>query len=846
MRADFSFARVGRVVAVAGAFLLGDVATADETGGLSGAAPAARIALPSPLALAFEQEREKAASQEPRPVPQRPAVTPGWHVFFEGGASTYHLSGDLPGKFQEHRDVPRGFFLRFLDLDLIDKESPWSAYLHALDVRERDQRIATEVSRIGRLRTTFLWDEIPTFFSNSPTLEQETAPGVLQVSPSIRAGLQSLVDGQPPQNIPPAFFDFVRRELAVAPKLDVGFRRETGLFRQSVSPTDDWEFHVQAQHIHRTGTRPLATGTFARQANGPAGDGTWEALGIELPAPVDDRTENLNAGARVSGRHWQVGLDFDYDLYRDQIPSITYDNPFRVTDAIATTPGGNVGRERFVRAQLAAAPDNDFYRVTLRGGWEFARESQIRGVFAWAESKQNDPFLPFTLNTALTAPGLDLTSTSSLPARSLDGKIRSIDQEYAVVSRALQAMTFRLEYRSEDQDNESPSYVFPGVSRFGDSYFLTAVDYYNIPIRNLPTSYLRQDGTASWRWDVVPAFTTTLEYRWEAWNRTFRDVHRTEENTGRVKLDFTPSTAVTIRADYQYGKRNPDLYKTVPFTYVVATNSWVVTPATVFDPTVPLEFNLLRRYDETARRQHDGKVWADFRMGPSLTLSATLRYLRDDYADGFYGLTFDESRVATGELHWSPGERGYVYATYTWQQDRMEYLGLGHLIPGAVPGVTACCAVYPVANTWDRSSHSTLNSLEVGFNYATDGERWTFDGSYALSDARDIIHTFNPYPILANSSYTAGAYNYPDTTDRFQEVRVGVAYRIRKGLDVGIRYLYEPYRSNDFSLNNMQPYSQGAIFSGGVPVNVQRYILLNSRYGNYTSNQIAAFLKYRY
>ena len=832
-------------VAIAGCLLVGAVAVGDENEGAPEPA-ATHISLPTPLTLAVAQERENAGSPPAPPAPARPPVTPGWHIFTEAGASTYDLSGNLPGKFQEHREVPRGFFVRALDLDYIDKESPWSAWLHALDVRERDQRIAAEVWRIGRLRTQLSWDEIPTFFSRSPTFEVQTAPGVLQVSPLIRAGFQSVVDGQPPQNVPPEFLALVRNELAVAPRIDVGFRRETGLFRQSVTPAENWEFHFQAQHIHRTGNRPLGTGTFARQANGPAGDGIWEALGIELPAPVDDRTENLNAGARLSGRTWHVGVDYDYSLYRDQISSITYENPFRVTDAIATTPGGNVGRERFVRAQIATAPDTDFQRVTLQAGWDFARDSQVRGVFAWGRSKQNDPFLPFTLNTALTAPGLNLQSPSSLPALSLDGKVRTINQDYAVVSRALKAMTLRLEYRSEDQDNQTPQYLFPGVSRFGDSYFLTAVDYYNIPIMNLPSSFTRQQAIASGRWDVSSVLAATLEYRWEAWNRTFRDVRRTDENAGRARLDITPSRDVTIRADYQYGKRDPDLYKTVPFTFVPATNSWVVTPTTVFDPTVPLEFNLLRRYDETARRQHDGKLWADVHLNKALTFSASLRYLRDKYADGFYGLTSDESRVATGEVNWTPGDHGYFYASYTRQEDKLEYLGIGHLIPGAVPGVTACCAVYPIANTWDRSSHSTLNSVQIGLNFATTGERWTFDASYALSDARDVIHTFNPFPIQANSPYTAGAYNDPDTRDRFQELRVSVAYQIRRGLDVGVRYRYEPYRSNDFYLDNLQPYSQGAIFSGGVPVNVQRYILLNARYGDYTANQFAAFLRYRY
>ena len=44
----------------------------------------------------------------------------------------------------------------------------------------------------------------------------------------------------------------------------------------------------------------------------------------------------------------------------------------------------------------------------------------------------------------------------------------------------------------------------------------------------------------------------------------------------------------------------------------------------------------------------------------------------------------------------------------------------------------------------------------------------------------------------------------------------------------------------------MSAYPQGSLTAGGLPVNVQRYIFLNSRYGNYTANQVAAFVRYRY
>src|SRR5712692_5246612 len=130
----------------------------------------------SPLMQAAAQEKAKAGTAP---------TAPTWHVFAMAGVSGYDLDGKLPGKFQQYREVPRGFYLGALDLDYLNKDSPWLISLDATEVRERDQRIVAEAWRVGKFRTRIYWDEIPNFISNSPTLFQNTALRFLTVTPSI-------------------------------------------------------------------------------------------------------------------------------------------------------------------------------------------------------------------------------------------------------------------------------------------------------------------------------------------------------------------------------------------------------------------------------------------------------------------------------------------------------------------------------------------------------------------------------------------------------------------------------------------------------------------------------------
>ena len=111
-------------------------------------------------------------------------------------------------------------------------------------------------------------------------------------------------------------------------------------------------------------------------------------------------------------------------------------------------------------------------------------------------------------------------------------------------------MEFRVQYRAEDVQNKSPRIVFPGFSRFGESHWVTAQDYYGVKIENFPTSFVKQDAIASWRWDLSSRVTMAADYQFESWKRTFRDAARTNENSFHGQLDAKLLNNLKLRTDY--------------------------------------------------------------------------------------------------------------------------------------------------------------------------------------------------------------------------------------------------------------------------------------------------------
>ena len=169
---------------------------------------------------------------------------------------------------------------------------------------------------------------------------------------------------------------------------------------------------------------------------------------------------------------------------------------------------------------------------------------------------------------------------------------------------------------------------------------------------------------------------------------------------------------------------------------------------------------------------------------------------------------------------------------------------IAHLLPAPNPNIQGIFAQFPIANTWERTSRSSLDSFQFGVNVLPQEgvlQNWEFDLSYAFSNARDRISTLNPFQVRADSIIHAGANPYPDTVVRRQNVNIEVSRRISDKYEIGVRYWYEPYAQDDFSYNSMQPYVHGTIAS-----DTPKYLFLNARYGTYHSNVATVFLRYHF
>jgi len=820
------------------------------------------------------------------------------HATIEIGGQIREIQGGHTAKFEEVRDVPKGFFIQKLKLDFNSEGSPYFLALRGFEIRERDQRFTVDAGRFGKYRTQFVWDQTPHHFGNGQSFLQQTAPGVYQVSSTLRTRLQALSSPEarilPTAELPRV----VREELQTRPIIDVRLRRDRALFRQTYHVSDKAEFYAEFSWLRNRGSRPMSVGTFVRRAAPGNGltdiGGAWEGIGQEFLEPLDQRTTELKFGAQFRGKRWSAGVDYDLSLFRNRVASVIFENPFRVTDEEGCLPNpanpaaptcGASNRFREVRWQNDLAPNNDSHTVSFWAKVDLTPQTQVRGLVSLAYWTQNDDFLPWTLNTAIvprhwdaTSPITNPTDVSQLPASSPNAKMRNITQEYAVVNRR-KTFTFTGQYRSQSLDNQTPEIVFPGYAAFGDTTWRAAgTDFYNLPIENLDWDFRHQNAEAGFEWDVWPELTWRMDYEWEIWNRKFRDVNRNNQHSIRARLDYEvnlsggtkndgtgatqpaepkPVTTLRLKGDYRYSNRRDQGYNTQPLSFNAnlagsppggVTSGWEITRFTVMRVGVPMEFNLLRRYDETNRTRNDASLTLELLRGPGTSFSASYRYLGDEHDKSFYGRLFNRFSFIDAEFSHSFENGSFLYANYSRETNRFAYRDLAHLLPNppAPPGtiVQGTLSQYPFANTWERASRSSLDSFQFGINAAPQEGKlkdWQLDISYALSFARDRISTVTPNTPRPDSVLHAGANPYPDTVVRRQDVNVVVTRRINESLEIGARYWYEPYTQDDFSFNVLSPYTHGSLTS-----ETPKYLFQDARYASYHSNVASVFVRYTF
>lgn len=767
----------------------------------------------------------------PATPPPGNGISSNLNLLVDIGVQGRTVTGERPAKFEEYKRAREGFWFRRFRFASNPAGSPKFFRGIGRGPSERDQEYLFDSGEYGKFRTTVQWNELQRLFSRGARSPYTTqANGVLVVPDSIKATLQPLLDAKSPTMISVAEGLFRNSTLTT-----VRQTRQTLSIDQRVQLTPNWSVRARFLDYKRTGSKPLGIGSYERVPTPNAeigitttiGDG-FRILNLELPEPLNNRTDQITFGTSYVRRHWGANFDYTFSRFNNGIESLTFDNPFRLTDKQATS-NGNFNRQEFARGIFAEEPSNKSHSFLVSAFVDLPGHSRLAGAVGWSFWRQNEQFLPFTLNTAITASnlpaGVTPTSLAALPRQSLQGEVDTFSADQIFASRPTKNFSFNIRYRSYDYNNKTPDILFPGYAAFSESFWRTSIvgTFGTELIENKPVSFHKQNFVAEGTYELTKWLKWQLEYQWEGWDREHRQVANSNENTFGTRVTYKPNNKFDGKLIYRYSDRTPRAY----------------------DPGV-LEFLQLRLFDQAKRIRHNANVQWQYAVTPKLGLSGTFSYLRDNYDRNFFGLVRYLQGQGGVDLLYTANEKTTFYANYS--RERYSSLLQSITKTGApfqqVNPAAPCFTPECFLNRWNREDRNVNDSFGVGITTYIAKNKLFFDANYALSLANDRITTVNPSAVNRTAILNATAFPFPDVKSNYHEVNVDTNYQLKDNLALGFRYIFEPYRLEDFQWNGLNPYPFERL-TAEQQFPTTRPLLLDSRYSSHNAHVFSVYLRFQ-
>ncbi|MBI4668284.1 MAG: MtrB/PioB family decaheme-associated outer membrane protein [Elusimicrobia bacterium] len=407
-----------------------------------------------------------------------------------------------------------------------------------------------------------------------------------------------------------------------AGKIDLALKRDTmktNFVWQSLAPLT---LSLDAMHEWRKGTRPFS-GTF----------GFGNA--IEIPEPIDYFTNNIRFNAEYAGKPLYASLTYERSVFDNDITTLRYDNPFRITDTTNSRAYAQNYAGGPKTGLSALPPDNTYDNVSALVAKNLPWHSRMSAQVSYGVMKQNDQLPPVTVNTAIAGYPL------ALPAESPDAKINKGFYQLSLVSRPIQKLHLKAGYKYNQHKNKTDirsvaAYVRMDAVIEGDS----TPSY---------VSYIKRTGELEASYDLGGKDTLSAAYENEG--AAFDQGSAKSEDANIYKLSWNSRRLdwLTGRLSLEHENKNSDYpdYTSanaeLPWTrkyYAASKKTNGISAMTTIVPTDDLAVNLEYKYGKDdynkslfglrEGNQHIAGVDADYHLTENISLNAFFTYeLRD-------------------------------------------------------------------------------------------------------------------------------------------------------------------------------------------------------------------------
>ena len=713
-------------------------------------------------------------------------------------------------QFNQYQDVRDGFYVRRLDVKFDNVLHTKSYFgLQSQSTLYRDQSYLATFGEYGKFKVQFRYDEIPHIYSDTTrTLFAQTSAGVYRFPALIRQTLQAAA---PANTIP----NIVNTQ--VVPQSNFftpAIYRKAGTISAGYNFNSHWTANGMFFRESQKGARPIGL-----IMNSSPSATTSSGFGMELPEPINYFNNWVRLGAEYGWRSLVVQGNYIGSFFQNNTSTLTFDNPFRLTNETITTP---------LTGAMALYPDNHANYFSFAAGTDLGKYLHVTASITPGWLKQSQAFLPYTTNTAINTCGTGAQACNSLavlPAANLGGDTQTLAMNYTISTASWKNVTLKANYRQYDYNDNTPSRAFTPVQ--GDAAAPGAA------VDNLPFGFSRKDLEVSGVWFFAKKSSIKAGYDALWMDRTDRDVSHSLDNTFFVSGDWVPVHDLLIRLSYRHSNRTPDAYQDEQVTDP-GTGAEVVCNDNT-DVSFTGDQRCHRRFDEAARTLNRGDALVQYTPFDKLTLSAFGGTLQNDYNKRgsvnsltplnfltgaaatvspyyLYGLQKDISYNYGFDADYALSSHVTLYAEYSREHYYQRMITRYRTPPAAGLTILTCTGCDTPNNDWQSTATDPVDVYSVGVDLYL-GKKTYFTTYYTLSAGKGNVNSqFLGDPTIttgANAFLLTGtnaATPYPETVERSHEVGVIFKYKLTDRLTPRIEYRYQQWDNRDYQTTVMTPY----------------------------------------
>ena len=591
--------------------------------------------------------------------------------------------------------------------------------------------------RFGILKGSITYDEIPHRFAfDVKTLYSGVGSDTLTLDNTLKTNLQGLAGD------PAAQAAALKDAYASADTGDPEIKRKKLSGDVDLVALDPFSFRAEFSRERQDGSRPLF-GSFSLDN------------AAEIFEPIDSETWTIKLIAEYAQKAYLFNTTYYYQHFSNNEDTLTFDNPFRVDDAV----GGPA------KGQIDLASDNHYQNLCLSGSYnELLLRSRISAAVARGWMRQDDDLPAFTTNTALTVP-INYSDRANLPESAADVKVDTTLINAKLTSRPMDFMHLNAKFRYYDYDDNTDEIACPNGYVETDSFAETPL--LGVPISTLPSSYEKTKADFNLGFDVLTRTRLNLDYSYDRTDRDQREVDKQTSNIFGGSIDTRPADWGDLRLSYKRTETDIDSYDFD--VYLKSGQDLQQLPG-------------LRKYTQADVNIDRIQVMANVYPSDPLVFSSSFVYGKHNFDNSSFGLTeadyysysIDGDYTLTGKLQLNAF---FIYEKYkNKQKARGEFDEDGD-------GITTL-------TDWMAEGTDDVNTFGGGLTWAILPERLEFKFKYSYSEVDGKIDFSVP-----NGS-VSGFDDVGDSTLHALDAKL--RYNIWRGYYVTLGYIWEKFDYDDY------------------------------------------------